>query len=187
QEQFENFQTRGYSLYAAIENNPKPIIAAINGYAFGGGLEIALACDMIVAVEGAKMGLPEIALTLIPGGGGTMRLSRKIGYPHAIEMVMTGQTVSAEEMLSLGLINHLYAKDSFMESVTGFAALFANKPADRLQAIKEIARLSVNTDEQAASKKAQDAESAALNKFYQSREGKEKIEAFYRKSLDKKK
>ena len=142
QEQFEDFQTKGRSLYAAIEGNAKPVIAAINGYAFGGGFEIALACDMIVAVEGAKMGLPEILLNLIPGGGGTLRLSKKIGVNLANEMIMTGRTVLAEEMHRHGLINYLYPKDAFIEKVTEFAASFADKEPDRLQAIKQLTQLS---------------------------------------------
>ena len=182
QEEFEAFQTAGYSMYEAIENNSKPIIAAINGYAFGGGFEIALACDMIVAVEGAKMGLPEILLNLIPGGGGAIRLTKKIGVNLTNEMIMTGRTVPAEEMHRHGLVNHLYPKEDFIEKTSQFATAFADKEADRLQVIKQITKLSVG-DELAAQK----AESAALNKFYQSKEGKEKIQEFYRKSLERKK
>jgi enoyl-CoA hydratase/carnithine racemase len=179
QAQFEDFQTKGRSLYAAIEGNAKPVIAAINGYAFGGGFEIALACDMIVAVEGAKMGLPEILLNLIPGGGGTLRLSKKIGVNLANEMVMTGRTVLAEEMHRHGLINYLYPKDAFIERLTEFAASFANKEPDRLQAIKQLTQLSAG----GVSMAGQNMENAALNNFYQSKEGKEKILEFYNKSL----
>ncbi|MEP7110263.1 MAG: enoyl-CoA hydratase/isomerase family protein [Ferruginibacter sp.] len=183
QAQFEDFQTRGYSVYSAIEGNAKPVIAAINGYAFGGGLEIALACDMIVAVEGAKMGLPEINLNLIPGGGGTGRLSKKIGVNLANEMIMSGRTVLAEEMHFHGLVNYLYPKDVFIEKVAGFAASFADKAADRLQIIKQLTQMSAVGVELAA----QSMEKAALNNFYQSKEGQEKIQEFYQKSLEKKK
>ena len=183
QEQFEDFQTKGYSLYSAIEGNAKPVIAAINGYAFGGGLEIALACDMIVAAEGAKMGLPEILLNLIPGGGGTLRLSKKIGVNLANEIIMTGRTVLAEEMHRHGLVNYLYPKDSFIEKVTEFAASFADKEPDRLQAIKQLTQLSAGGVTMAG----QRMENAALNNFYQSKEGKEKIQEFYKKSLERKK
>ena len=183
QAQFEDFQTKGRSLYAAIEGNAKPVIAAINGYAFGGGFEIALACDMIVAVEGAKMGLPEILLNLIPGGGGTLRLSKKIGVNLANEMIMTGRTVLAEEMYRHGLINYLFPKDTFIEKVTEFAASFANKEPDRLQAIKQLIQLSAG----GVSMAGQSMENATLNNFYRSKEGKEKIQEFYKKSLEKKK
>jgi enoyl-CoA hydratase/carnithine racemase len=180
QGQFEDFQTKGRSLYAAIEGNAKPVIAAINGYAFGGGFEIALACDIVVAVEGAKMGLPEILLNLIPGGGGTLRLSKKIGVNLANEMIMTGRTVLAEEMHRHGLINYLYPKDGFIEKVTEFAASFANKEPDRLQAIKQITQLSAG----GVAMDAQSLENAALNNFYQSKEGKEKIQELNKKSRE---
>jgi enoyl-CoA hydratase/carnithine racemase len=183
QAQFEDFQTKGHSLYAAIEGNSKPVIAAINGYAFGGGLEIALACDMIVAVEGANMGLPEILLNLIPGGGGTLRLAKKIGVNLANEMIMRGRTVLAEEMYRHGLINYLYPKETFIEKVTEFAASFADKEPDRLQAIKQLTQLSAG----GMSTDAQSIENAALNNFYKSNEGKEKIQEFYKKSLEKRK
>lgn len=183
QKQFEGFQTRGRSLYAAIEGNAKPVIAAINGYAFGGGLEIALACDMIVAAEGAKMGLPEILLNLIPGGGGTLRLSKKIGVNLTNEMVMTGRTVLAEEMHRHGVINYLYPKETFREKVTEFVASFTDKEPDRLQVIKQLTRLSAD----GLDIDAQTMETEALNKFYHSKEGQEKIQEFFKNSLEKKK
>lgn len=183
QKQFQDFQTKGYSLYSAIENNSKPVIAAINGYAFGGGFEIALACDMIVAAEGAKMGLPEILLNLIPGGGGTLRLSKKIGVNLTNEMVMTGRTVLAEEMHRHGLINYLYPKDSFIENVTTFAASLTDKEPDRLKAIKQLTQLSSG----GVSLTAQNMENTSLSNFYRSKEGQQKIQEFYQKSLEKKK
>jgi len=183
QEQFEDFQTKGYSLYSAIEGNAKPFIAAINGYAFGGGFEIALACDMIVAAENTKMGLPEILLNLIPGGGGTSRLSKKIGVNLTNEMVMTGRTVLAEELQRHGLINCIYPKDSFIAEVEAFAKSLADKEPDRLRAIKQLTQLSTG----GVTMVAQSLENTALNKFYNSKEGQEKIQEFYQKSLEKKK
>lgn len=182
-EQFASFQQKGLSLYTAIENNSKPVIAAINGYAFGGGFEIALACDMIVAAAGAKMGLPEILLHLIPGGGGTLRLAKKIGSNLTNEIVMTGRTVFAEEMQQRGLINYLYPADNFIENVTAFAAGFTNKLPDRLQVIKKLTRLSAG----GIADVAVSMENEALNQFYHSTEGQERIQAFYQKSLEKKK
>jgi enoyl-CoA hydratase/carnithine racemase len=181
--QFNRFQSKGYTLYKSIEANSKPIIAAINGYAFGGGLEIALACDMIVAVQGAKMGLPEILLNLIPGGGGSPRLSKKIGVNLANEMIMTGRTVLAEELHGFGLVNHIYPMDCFIEKVTEFARLFSDKESDRLLAIKKLTQLSAGRIPAALQK----LENAALKNFYKSKEAKEKIEGFYKKSQEKKK
>ena len=181
--QFENFQSTGYTLYEAIESNSKPVIAALNGYAFGGGLEIALACDMIVSVEGAKMGLPEILLNLIPGGGGTSRLAKKIGSNRTNEIVMSGRTLLAEEMYGFGVINHIYPASQFIEKVTAFAASFTNKLSDRLQAIKQITQLNIAS----IPRTAQETESEALVRFYESKEGQERIQEFYKKSQEKKK
>ena len=129
------------------------------------------------------MGLPEILLNLIPGGGGTLRLSKKIGVNLANEIIMTGRTILAEEMHRHGLVNYLYPKDAFIQKVTAFAALFTDKEPDRLMAIKQLTQLSAGGVAVAA----QNMENAALNNFYQSKEGKEKIQEFYKKSLKKKK
>ena len=180
--QFDAFQLKGHSLYAGIENNSKVVIAAINGYAFGGGFEIALACDMIVASAGAKMGLPEILLNLIPGGGGSLRLTKKIGINLTNEIVMTGRTLVAEEMHARGVINYIYPRENFIEKATEFAQTFAAQLPDRLLAIKQLTQEVVNGITPALQAK----EAAALGKFYRSKEGQEKIQAFYNKSLEKK-
>ena len=180
--QFDTFQLKGHSLYAGIENNSKVVIAAINGYAFGGGFEIALACDMIVASAGAKMGLPEILLNLIPGGGGSLRLTKKIGINLTNEIVMTGRTIVAEEMYDRGVINYIYPRENFIEKATEFAQAFAAQLPDRLLAIKQLTQEAANGITPALQTK----EAALLGKFYRSKEGQEKIQAFYNKSLEKK-
>ena len=180
--QFDAFQLKGHSLYAGIENNSKVVIAAINGYAFGGGFEIALACDMIVAAAGTKMGLPEILLNLIPGGGGSLRLTKKIGINLTNEIVMTGRTILAEEMHARGVINYIYPRENFIEKATEFAQTFAAQLPDRLQAIKQLTQEAANGITAALQAK----EAAALGTFYRSKEGQEKIQAFYNKSLEKK-
>ncbi len=181
-EQFDAFQLKGRSLYAAIEGNSKPVIAAINGYAFGGGFEIALACDMIVTRQYAKMGLPEINLNLIPGGGGTQRLAKKLGTNLANELIMTGSTVAAEEMFERGIINHIYKKEEFQEKVLAFAELLVSKPADCLRVIKQLTQISIGKVEDAAL----NMESEALSTFYLSDKGQKKIQEFYQNSLNKK-
>ena len=93
-------------VFDVIQNSSKPVIAAINGYALGGGLELALACHIRVASDTSRMGLPEVSLGLIPGYGGTQRLPRLIGKGRALEMILTGDLISAPEALSYGLINH---------------------------------------------------------------------------------
>jgi enoyl-CoA hydratase/3-hydroxypropionyl-coenzyme A dehydratase len=180
--EFDAFQLKGHSLYAGIENNSKVVIAAINGYAFGGGFEIALACDMIVASNGAKMGLPEILLNLIPGGGGSLRLTKKIGINLTNEIVMTGRTLVAEEMHDRGVINYIYPRENFIEKATEFAQTFAAQLPDRLLAIKQLTQEAANGITPALQAK----EAALLGKFYRSKEGQEKIQAFYNKSLEKK-
>jgi len=180
--QFDAFQLKGHSLYAGIENNSKVIIAAINGYAFGGGFEIALACDMIVAAAVTKMGLPEILLNLIPGGGGSLRLTKKIGINLTNEIVMTGRTILAEEMHARGVINYIYPRENFIEKATEFAQIFAAQLPDRLRAIKQLTQEAANGITPALQAK----EAAALGNFYRSKEGQEKIQAFYNKSLEKK-
>ena len=180
--QFDAFQLKGHSLYAGIENNSKVVIAAINGYAFGGGFEIALACDMIVASAGAKMGLPEILLNLIPGGGGSLRLTKKIGINLTNEIVMTGRTLVAEEMHARGVINYIYPRENFIEKATEFAQTFAAQLPDRLLAIKQLTQEAATGITSALQAK----EAGLLGKFYRSKEGQEKIQAFYNKSLEKK-
>ena len=180
--QFDAFQLKGHSLYAGIENNSKIVIAAINGYAFGGGFEIALACDMIVASAGAKMGLPEILLNLIPGGGGSLRLTKKIGINLTNEIVMTGRTIVAEEMHDRGVINYIYPRENFIDKATEFAQTFAAQLPDRLLAIKQLTQEAATCITPALQAK----EAGLLGKFYRSKEGQEKIQAFYNKSLEKK-
>src|SRR5712692_10981059 len=101
----------GQSVLAKLDQLPMPSIALINGYAFGGGLELALACTFRLAVPTAKLGFPEIKLGLIPGYGGTQRLPRLVGEARATEMILTGRTVLAEEAERIGLINHIVEGD----------------------------------------------------------------------------
>ncbi|MDO1447032.1 enoyl-CoA hydratase-related protein [Rhodocytophaga aerolata] len=101
------FAERGQEIFAMIENCPKPVIAAINGYALGGGCELAMACHIRIAVESAKFGQPEVNLGLIPGYGGTQRLTQLVGKGKALELMMTADTISAQEAKAIGLVNHV--------------------------------------------------------------------------------
>jgi enoyl-CoA hydratase len=103
----KRYSQNGQDVYAMIENCTKPIIAAVNGYALGGGCELALACHMRVAVESAKFGLPEVKLGTLPGFGGTQRLTQSIGKAKTLELIMTGDMLSAREAFDLGLVNHV--------------------------------------------------------------------------------
>lgn len=95
------------NVFNAIENSTKPVIAAINGFALGGGLELAMACHIRIASENAKLGLPEVTLGLIPGYGGTQRLAQLVGKGLALEMIFTADMISAEKALQIGLVNHV--------------------------------------------------------------------------------
>ena len=111
---FELSESGHKILTETIENCPKPIIAAINGYALGGGLEIAMACHLRVASENSKMGLPEVSLGVIPGYGGTQRLAQLIGKGRALDMIMTGKMIDAEKALDYGLINYKTSPEQLM-------------------------------------------------------------------------
>jgi enoyl-CoA hydratase len=114
---------RGQSVFAKLDTLPIPSIALINGYAFGGGLELALACTFRLATRNARMGLPEIKLGLIPGYGGTQRLPRIIGQARALEMILLGKTVDADEALRIGLVNRIVENEP-LQSALAFAREF---------------------------------------------------------------
>ena len=126
----------GQETFRKLDALPVPSVAVINGYAFGGGLELALACTFRLATPGAKMGLPEIKLGLIPGYGGTQRLPRLIGPARALELIMTGRTVEAAEAERLGLINRVIEGDP-IEAAIGFAAGFTGYGLPALQLARE--------------------------------------------------
>jgi enoyl-CoA hydratase/carnithine racemase len=109
----------------ALASVPRATIAAVNGYALGGGLELALACDFRVGAENSRFGLPEVLLGVIPGGGGTQRLPRLIGSSRAKELIFTGRQVRAEEALSIGLVNRVVAADDVLEEALTWAAELA--------------------------------------------------------------
>jgi enoyl-CoA hydratase len=115
---------RGQAAFAKLDRLPQPSVAIVNGFAFGGGLELALACTFRLATRNARMGLPEIKLGLIPGYGGTQRLPRAVGMARALEMIMTGRTVDAEEAVRIGLVNRLIDDDTVAAGVA-FAREFS--------------------------------------------------------------
>ena len=112
--QAADFAGRGHALGAALEALPMPVVAAINGFALGGGCELALACDFIYASEKAKLGQPEVKLGVIPGFGGTQRLLRRVGVAMARELVYTGMMIDAQEALRIGLVNRVFAHDELL-------------------------------------------------------------------------
>jgi len=131
------FTQRIQRLYLEIERLAKPVIAAVNGFALGGGCELMMACDIVYASERAKIGQPEVNLGIIPGAGGTQRLSRLIGKQRAKELVLTGDMIGAEEAWNLGLLNKVIAHDQLMTEVKKLAEKLAAKGAVALKAAKE--------------------------------------------------
>jgi len=115
---------KGQKLFASIEHCPKPVIAAINGFALGGGCELAMACHIRIATENAKFGQPEVNLGIIPGYGGTQRLAQLVGRGKALELIMTGDMISAYEAKGIGLVNHVVATQ---EELMDLASKMLNK------------------------------------------------------------
>lgn len=134
----------GQSTFAKLDTLPIPSIAAVNGYAFGGGLELAMACTFRVAAKSAKMGLPEIKLGLIPGYGGTQRLPRLVGEARALELVMTGRTVDAEEAHRIGLV-HRIANEDVLIAAKSMAAEFTGFGLPALALARSAVQRALNT------------------------------------------
>jgi enoyl-CoA hydratase len=138
-QQGENLSASGQAVFDQIESSSKPVIALINGYALGGGAELAMACHIRVAVEQALIGLPEVSLGLIPGYGGTQRLPNLVGKSKAMEMVLTGQPVKADEAYRIGLINHVEpASDALAFTVKLAEKMLNNGPLALKKAIEAI-------------------------------------------------
>lgn len=154
-EQFENpdaaganeFVERGHRTFLKIERAPKPIIAAINGFCLGGGMELAMACHMRICSDKARLGQPEINLGIIPGWGGTQRLPRLTNKGKAIELILTGDMISAQDAYRLGLVNKVVPHDAVLKEAKDLAQKIASKSkfsiAAALQAISEGLGLSI--------------------------------------------
>jgi enoyl-CoA hydratase len=119
---------RGQQVFDAVEHLGKPVIAAINGYALGGGCELAMACTIRLASDNARLGQPEINLGLIPGYGGTQRLPRIVGSGRALELLLTGEQISAQQALRIGLVNRVVPAAELMTEARRLAQMLAGKP-----------------------------------------------------------
>ncbi len=128
------------SFFNSIDSFPKPVIAMVNGFCLGGGNELALACDLRVCSENAKFSQPEINLGIIPGGGGTQRLTRLIGEGRAMEISLTGDMIDAQTALRFGLVNHVYPAAELQEKTMELAAKIAEKAPIALQLAKEAVK-----------------------------------------------
>jgi len=135
----KDYVLEGQELTKLIENFRKPVIAAINGFALGGGTELALACHVRIASENAKMGQPEVKLGLIPGFGGTQRLARLVGKGKAMELVLSGKMIDAQESLAIGLVNKVVLQSDLVSTVEVFAMdMIANAPLALEYSIRAI-------------------------------------------------
>ena len=136
--QAKEFSETGHNLIFKIENSRLPFIAAVNGYALGGGCEVMMACDIIYASDKALIGQPEINLGVSPGFGGTQRLPRLVGKAIAKEMLLTGKNLSAEEAKTIGLVNKVVASDKLVEVTEKLASKIASKSSVQTAFIKEL-------------------------------------------------
>ena len=165
----------GHEAGRLLEAMPKPTIAAVNGFALGGGCELALACDIRYAASGAKLGQPEVNLGIIPGWGGTQRLARVCGLGVAKELIFTGRIVAAEEALRIGLVNAVH--DPVVEKARETAVLLAAKSPIALRVMKDLANRALGGDHGANL----DAEGESFGELFASDDAKEGMTAFVEK------
>ena len=180
--EFDTFQAAGTRMYAAIEDNRKPVIAAVNGFALGGGMELVLCCDIVIANQYAKLGLPEIKLGLIPGGGGTQRSVAKLGRNRANLLLMTGAIVPASEFVTAGLVNEIVDVESLMPRALELAGMIAAEPAAAIEGLKALTAHAVsgNLGEGLAM------ERNILGGLYRSEVGQRRVKEFAERSAVKK-
>ena len=142
----KGFSETGHNLIFKIEKSRLPFIAAVNGYALGGGCEIMMACDIIIAADNALIGQPEINLGVSPGFGGTQRLPRLVGKTKAKEMLLTGDNISAEDAKNIGLVNKVIESDKLTEEVEKLAQKIASKSSVQTAFIKELVNKGADID-----------------------------------------
>ncbi len=140
------FSARGNAVFRKIEKLPMPVIAAVNGYALGGGCELSLCCDIRIASENARFGQPEAGLGITPGFGGTQRLARTVGVGKAKEMIYTCRNVKAEEALSIGLVNAVYPADQLMAECMKMAERIAGNAPIAVRQCKKAVNLGLQMD-----------------------------------------
>jgi enoyl-CoA hydratase len=144
--QAHKFGTYGSSVFSKIEKSRVPVIAAINGYTLGGGLELALSCDIRIASEDATFGFPEVGLGIIPGYGGTQRLPRIIGISRAKKMMYTAERINARQALEIGLIDEITQKVDLMECAMNLASKIASQAPISVASVKAAVNKGINVD-----------------------------------------
>ena len=177
-EEGEAFSRLGQHTFRSLEKLPIPVIAAVNGFALGGGMELTMACDFRIAGTKAKFGQPEVNLGLIPGYAGTQRLSRLTGMGNALYLLMTADMIGANDALRIGLVQKVVEQESLMEEVMKIAKNIASKGPQAIQKVKEVARRGseMNLDEGAS------LEAEAFGSLFgDNSEGREGMSAFLEK------
>ena len=172
---------RGHELFNKIEHFPKPVIAAINGVCAGGGNELALACDIRIAAESAKLGQPEVNLGIIPGWGGTQRLPRLVGKGRALEMMLTGDFVKADDAQRYGLVNKVVPDNEVVTQARNLARKLAMGAPLSIRYIKEATNVGLEQGMAAGFK----AEAEAVGKIFASKDAQEGVSAFLGKRRPK--
>ncbi|MDR0594029.1 MAG: enoyl-CoA hydratase/isomerase family protein [Bifidobacteriaceae bacterium] len=145
-QELSDFSGFGNRVFRRLESLPVPVIAAVNGFALGGGCELALACELRLAAENAVFGLPEVGLGVIPGFGGTQRLAQAVGLGRAKELLYTGRRVSAEEAWRIGLVNAVHPADELAAAAEALAGQIAANGPEAIKAVKLAVDLSTNVD-----------------------------------------
>lgn len=173
----EIMQRHTERVWAPIERCPKPIIAAVCGYAFGGGAELAMHCDVIIAGEGASFSQPEIRIGIMPGIGGTQRLVRAVGKFNAMRMLLTGKPVTASEAQAMGLVSQVVADDQVLPEALKMATLIAHMPPLAVMQIKEVVLAGVDASLETALM----LERKANQLLFATRDQKEGMQAFIEK------
>jgi len=173
----KKFATAGKKVQIKMEALPIPIIACVNGFALGGGNEIAMTCDFVYAAETAKFGQPEINLGIIPGFGGTQRLPRLVGKSLAKELCLTGEMISAQKAMEVGIVNKVFPPETLMEETKKTAAVIAAKGRASVRAAKQVIDAGYNIDLM----KALDMEIDAFALCFASEDQKEGMTAFIEK------
>ncbi|MDO6565071.1 enoyl-CoA hydratase-related protein [Amphritea sp. 1_MG-2023] len=140
------FAEYGMAIFRRLENLNIPVIALVNGFALGGGCELAMSCDFILAADNAKFGQPEVNLGITPGFGGSQRLTRLVGRPMALELLFSGRMMAAEEALQQGLVNHIYPQQALMEEGLKLAANIASKSGTAQQLSKQLVQRGQDLD-----------------------------------------
>ena len=173
----EEFSQKGQKVFSLLESLPLPVIALIQGFALGGGLELALSCDILLLEEKAKIGFPEVTLGLFPSFGGTQRLSRAIGFYKTKEMIFSGAFYTAQEAYHIGLANAVLSKEKLLEKAEEYANIFKKRGPEAIAKAKQLIQKSRNLNLEEGLKQ----EAKEFGLLFEKQDSREGMEAFIQK------